>query len=168
MPVNDQEPRYRLAVEDADGNIVDRIGSLFAEGDGTVVLQEGSGSNNEARLESDGTLATPAVNTESIATELEDGSDVSSSRSFDTVYQNSNTYDILVQIRIDGDPMNAFLAVGSSSSLGGGERVDGIGLDIGSSSTYLLTGRVPPGYYYEAVTFGSESITRWDERGLTD
>jgi len=45
--VTDQEPRYRLV--DADGNVV---GSLFAESDGTLKLQEGtSGNDNELGLQ---------------------------------------------------------------------------------------------------------------------
>jgi len=50
--VNDQEPRYRLV--DADGNVV---GSLFAESDGTLKLQEGtSGNDNELALTTEGAL----------------------------------------------------------------------------------------------------------------
>jgi len=50
--VNDQEPRYRLV--DADGNVV---GSLFAESDGTLKLQEGtSGNDNELSLTTQGAL----------------------------------------------------------------------------------------------------------------
>lgn len=56
MPVSDQEPRYRLV--DANDNI---IGSVYAEADGTLKLQEGSGSNNEAAFQPDGTLDVPAV-----------------------------------------------------------------------------------------------------------
>jgi len=51
--VNDQEPRYRLV--DADGNVV---GSLFAESDGTLKLQEGtSGNDNELAFSTQGSLA---------------------------------------------------------------------------------------------------------------
>jgi len=50
--VTDQEPRYRLV--DADGNVV---GSLFAEPDGTLKLQEGtSGNDNELSLTTQGAL----------------------------------------------------------------------------------------------------------------
>jgi len=50
--VNDQEPRYRLV--DADGTVV---GSLFAESDGTLKLQEGtSGNDNELSLTTQGAL----------------------------------------------------------------------------------------------------------------
>jgi len=50
--VTDQEPRYRLV--DADGNVV---GSLFAESDGTLKLQEGtSGNDNELSLTTQGAL----------------------------------------------------------------------------------------------------------------
>jgi len=50
--VNDTEPRYRLV--DANGDVV---GSLFAESDGTVKLQEGtSGNDNELALTTQGTL----------------------------------------------------------------------------------------------------------------
>jgi len=50
--VNDQEPRYRLV--DADGNVV---GSLFAESDGTLKLQEGtSGNDNQVSLTTQGVL----------------------------------------------------------------------------------------------------------------
>jgi len=50
--VTDQEPRYRL--KDADGNVV---GSLFAESDGTLKLQEGtSGNDNELSLTTQGAL----------------------------------------------------------------------------------------------------------------
>jgi len=50
--VTDQEPRYRLV--DPDGNVV---GSLFAESDGTLKLQEGtSGNDNEVSLTTQGAL----------------------------------------------------------------------------------------------------------------
>jgi len=59
--VNDTEPRYRLV--DSNGNVV---GSLFAEADGTLALQEGtSGSDNEITVATDGTFNAPAVSTES-------------------------------------------------------------------------------------------------------
>ena len=61
MPVDDQEPRYRLAIQDVDGNIVDRLGTLYAEPDGTLKIQEGSGSFNEASLNPDGTFSVPTA-----------------------------------------------------------------------------------------------------------
>ena len=61
MPVDDQEPRYRLAIQDVDGNIVDRLGTLYAEADGTLKIQEGSGSFNEASLNPDGTFSVPTA-----------------------------------------------------------------------------------------------------------
>jgi len=55
--VTDQEPRYRLV--DADGNVV---GSLFAEADGTLKLQEGtSGGDNELSLTPQGALEAEQV-----------------------------------------------------------------------------------------------------------
>lgn len=59
--VTDSEPRYRLV--DGNGN---PVGSVYAEPDGTLKLQEGSGSDNEAVLQPDGTLSVPAVNTENV------------------------------------------------------------------------------------------------------
>jgi len=57
--VNDTEPRYRLV--DANGNVV---GSLYAQGDGTLALQEGtSGSDNEITVATDGTFNAPSVST---------------------------------------------------------------------------------------------------------
>jgi len=57
--VNDQEPRYRLV--DANGNVV---GSLFAESDGTLKLQEGtSGNNNELSLTTQGELEVEKLST---------------------------------------------------------------------------------------------------------
>lgn len=50
--VNDQEPRYRLV--DGNGNVV---GTLFAEADGTLKLQEGtSGNDNELSFTTQGAL----------------------------------------------------------------------------------------------------------------
>jgi len=61
--VNDTEPRYRLV--DSNGNVV---GSLFAEADGTLKLQEGtSGSDNEVSVATDGTFNAPAVSTDSLS-----------------------------------------------------------------------------------------------------
>jgi len=57
--VTDSEPRYRLV--DGNGN---PVGSVYAESDGTLKLQEGSGSDNEAVLQPDGTLDVPSVNTD--------------------------------------------------------------------------------------------------------
>jgi len=57
--VSDTEPRYRLV--DANDNVV---GSLYAEADGTLKLQEGtSGSDNEVSVATDGTFNAPAVST---------------------------------------------------------------------------------------------------------
>jgi len=57
--VTDQEPRYRLV--DADGNVV---GSLFAETDGTLKLQEGtSGNDNELSLTTQGALEVEQIET---------------------------------------------------------------------------------------------------------
>ena len=57
--VSDTEPRYRLV--DSNGNIV---GTLFAESDGTLKLQEGtSGSDNEVSVATDGTFTAPTVST---------------------------------------------------------------------------------------------------------
>ena len=73
MPVDDQEPRYRLAIQDVDGNIVDRLGTLYAEPDGTLKIQEGSGSFNEASLNPDGTFSVPTapVNADEVARKQE-------------------------------------------------------------------------------------------------
>ena len=73
MPVDDQEPRYRLAIQDVDGNIVDRLGTLYAESDGTLKIQEGSGSFNEASLNPDGTFSVPTapVNADEVARKQE-------------------------------------------------------------------------------------------------
>ena len=58
--VNDQEPRYRLV--DPDGNVV---GSLFAESDGTLKLQEGtSGNDNELAFGTQGALEVEQLNSE--------------------------------------------------------------------------------------------------------
>jgi hypothetical protein len=55
--VNDTEPRYRLV--DPNGNVV---GSLFAESDGTLKLQEGtSGNDNELSLTTQGALEVEQV-----------------------------------------------------------------------------------------------------------
>lgn len=64
MP-SDTEPRYRLV--DSNGNVV---GSLYAEADGTLKLQEGtSGSDNEVSVATDGTFSAPAVSTEKSVTD---------------------------------------------------------------------------------------------------
>jgi len=61
--VNDTEPRYRLV--DSGGTVV---GSLYAESDGTLKLQEGtSGSDNEVSIATDGTFTAPTVSTGSLA-----------------------------------------------------------------------------------------------------
>jgi len=60
--VTDQEPRYRLV--DADGNVV---GSLFAEADGTLKLQEGtSGDDNELAFGTQGALEVEQVDVASV------------------------------------------------------------------------------------------------------
>jgi len=61
--VNDQEPRYRLV--DADGDVV---GSLFAESDGTLKLQEGtSGNDNELALTKQGAVEVEQVSNGSVS-----------------------------------------------------------------------------------------------------
>jgi len=77
--VTDQEPRYRLV--DADGKVV---GSLFAETDGTLKLQEGtSGNDNELSLTTQGALEveqTSVSGVEQRATEQQVGDDAVLSR----------------------------------------------------------------------------------------
>jgi len=64
--VNDQEPRYRLV--DADGDVV---GSLFAESDGTLKLQEGtSGNDNELALTTQGALEAEQFFSDPVAVRL--------------------------------------------------------------------------------------------------
>jgi len=67
--VSDREPRYRLV--DSNGDVV---GSLHAETDGTLRLQEGtSGNDNEASLQTDGTWDVPAVSTEQATIDGKEG-----------------------------------------------------------------------------------------------
>jgi len=69
--VNDQEPRYRLV--DADGNVV---GSLFAESDGTLKLQEGtSGNDNELSLTTQGALEVEQIGDGTLLAAGFDGTD---------------------------------------------------------------------------------------------
>jgi len=73
--VTDQEPRYRLV--DADGSVV---GSLFAESDGTLKLQEGtSGNENELSFGPQGLLNVQelSVAATSVSTAIADLSSIS-------------------------------------------------------------------------------------------
>jgi len=81
--VTDQEPRYRLV--DADGDVV---GSLFAETDGTLKLQEGtSGNDNELSLTTQGALETEQISIGNHLTRVGGGTVQSISDSSSTVIE---------------------------------------------------------------------------------
>jgi len=120
-------------------------------------------------------LAARSVSTESLSYDMEEGTDVSSSRSFDTVYQNSNDHTIKVAVRAQIDPgsgsqsLTAFIDVAPSSPPGVDDRTDGIQMtNYDDTFQYVLNANVPPGHYYEVKSFKDESIISWIERGLTE
>jgi len=118
--VNDQEPRYRLV--DADGNVV---GSLFAQSDGTLKLQEGtSGNDNELSLTTQGTLDVEQLTAGNVV--LDSGSNVTEIRenvisvganSSEVIFDKTTAVDV-VSGTINGDlASNVEFTFGDGSTL---------------------------------------------------
>jgi hypothetical protein len=159
---SDTEPRYRLV--DANGNVV---GSLFAESDGTLKLQEGtSGNDNELAIDTQGTLKP-----ERLSTNLADGDqDISGNRSFGTTFTNTTGTDILLTVKVsavDGSPLDVQLRT-SGGPVGATDTIDGILYDAApSGAIHFLTARVRDGDDYILESFdGNATINSWVERPL--
>ena len=176
--VSDQEPRYRLV--DANGNIV---GSLYGKADGSIAIQEtASGSDREVALAPDGTFSAPSgdfdsVSTESLATNIEDGTDMSDSRSFGSTYQNNNDYDIIVLAYTEplesGETARLLAYIQeSSSNVTSVANVTDQAFADGDTAIERATVqfRVPAGHHYQLnLGSGSASVGPdiWNERGVT-
>jgi len=151
--VTDQEPRYRLV--DADGNVV---GSLFAESDGTLKLQEGtSGNDNELSLTTQG-----ALNVEQFSRGIVWKS---VNKSVDTVYTAGDT-DRFVSIKFEFDSTNRTAARLVADVNGGPEKVaDEVTKDSPNpNDTFTLSGPIPAGVDYELRNSGDTiTVVDWDE-----
>lgn len=112
------------------------------------------------------------ISTDQMATELEDGSDVSGSRSFGTEYQNTNNYDLFVIVLVSvsaTDNINLDLRASATSGTTTTESLDVYRNDDPPSGLEVsVAGRVPAGYYYTVEEFDNNgSIQTWMERGFT-
>jgi len=107
--------------------------------------------------------------------EINTSSDLSSSRSLNTEYQNTNDHTLLVTVQCEHNPSsgtdvnyNARLGVSPSSGIGSIDEIDEV-ISYGPDGGRLRqkqTALVPPTYYYELRSFGSESLTGWFERPM--
>jgi len=143
-----------------------------------------AGSNQVGTIGSSGSLvdveaediSAVSVDTDQLTTKLQNANDVSGSRSFDTEFQNSNNYDIILEVTVEHNPsggtdtdLNCILRYGSSSGLSSGDRSQYC-IDKGVDGGFVrktFVAIIPKDYYYEVESFGSESIQFWHERGFT-
>ena len=117
-----------------------------------------------------------SVNTGSLSTNLESGSDLSSDRSYGTTYQNTEDHDMLVYVRSAnlsaGESTEQFFQVGPTSALN--DPQDTVERPLADGDTAIdrvaRSMIVPEGHYYRVIDsgdLGDEDITQWTERGLT-
>jgi len=110
----------------------------------------------------------------SIATELEDGTDKTSSRSLGTTYQNTKSHDIIVVIRSEqhgsGETgkLPSFVSEGSNPIAVSTASNRGI---ANGDTTYIrvkVAFKVPSGYYYEVSDSLATGVgvSTWYERGV--
>jgi len=149
----------------------------------------GSASADASTSDDDGNVGRPSdrydgffdgvdansVSTGQLSYNVEDGADISATRSTDTEYQNTNDYTLWVIATLEHNPssgtdtnLNAELRMSSTSGLDGTTKVDRAaqtGVD-GGEATDTVKFPVPPGHYYEVKSFGDETIEVWYERGL--
>ena len=178
--------RYALVDFDASGD-VETVYGEFTVNDATdnplLDAVEGSAIEMGDQL---GTETDPIPNQshfESLSTErasiaelqqieIEDGENLADSRSFDTTYQNSNDYAILLTIRIEtntqGDSHRGSIRMGQSSNPGSLDTVDEIRIDdISAYVSSTLKCIVPPDYYFRFEDpVGDQTLEIWTERGF--
>ena len=138
---------------------------------------EGAQGNFSQGVSVDGALEADAVSAESLSTELDDGSDVTSSRSFDTIYENTQGHDIQVFLfsgeigsgeiaDIRAQVAETPSAVDNLRSWVAREQADG---DT-AKNRVATRFRVPDGYHYRVENRGDlndDDVTIWSERGVT-
>lgn len=163
-----QEPRIQLG---QDYEIDD-------ENDDLVIRHENEGDILRYNPANGFTLLQQIQNVPSIATgeldhALQDGSDLSGSRSFDTEEENTTGHVLLVvvQLRVQssGDGFDVALEVSNTSGFSfGSDAVDYVKEDADNANArFTLQAIVPNGAFYEANAFADNDATieSWFERG---
>jgi len=123
----------------------------------------------------------PSVTAESVAVTgstdlpLSDGSDLTSNRSLDTVYQNTTGEMIYVYVRLDvsadGTQVGAHAgtAANSGETVSVGNRMHTVDQTLDSGDLYSLQLWVPDGNYYQVNQFsggGNVTAGKWSERQM--
>ncbi|AFH22626.1 hypothetical protein OSG_eHP31_00070 [environmental Halophage eHP-31] len=111
-----------------------------------------------------------SVDTDELSSNIETGSDVSGSRSFDTDYQNNSGRLRSISVRLkngsgSSGTIDARLIVGDSSS--SKEHRDNFKATVENGNGASLRAIVPDGYHYEVESFGVEDIVNWMEADWT-
>lgn len=108
------------------------------------------------------------VNTDQLKHGIEGTSSIDSSRSFDTVYQNTSGRNMLLVVVVENASgsagnLDVIIEVGSSSSPSA--RQDVAKIDVANGNKIALKAIVPDQNYYQVRAFGVGSILRWYEHG---
>jgi len=124
-----------------------------------------------------GTLTANSVNTGSLATNYEDGSEEVANRSFGQTYQNQNDYDIrvfIISTQLAGGETGVLDVYVEESSFSTGQNINRLDRSQADGDTAINRGivsfKVPSGYHYlvdNSGDIGSADIANWDERGVT-
>jgi hypothetical protein len=162
MPPSDQEPRYRLV--DSNGNVV---GALWGDGNGNVKIADET--DTQTTFGPDG-ISTPALEADELSYNITDNTEVTSSRSLNTEFQNTDSTNrvVTVGMSIDGsssvESLNARLLVGNSPGLDGGDFRDQFQVyNYDDEYFYTFTAVVPVGAYYKLETFLDGRLVNWKE-----
>jgi hypothetical protein len=107
-----------------------------------------------------------SLSADELAHNLEDGSDLSGSRSFNTEYQNTSgqtlRLTIIINVSAAGDTFAAALESSNSSPVDFADQQDFARRNADTDSDrYVATAVIPDGAYYKFES----SIERWFERG---
>jgi len=136
------------------------------------VIEENQAGDIVANLDvvNAGSVSATSIDTDALGHGMEDLTDVTGSRSFDTEYQNTDSTNRLVSVRakIDGSTsaqtMNFTLGYSNTSGIVSVDRQE---QDVINSydSVYktALTIIVPPGGYYKCESFADETLDDWRE-----
>lgn len=154
------EPNYRLT--NAEGQVVGEIG---VDGNGNPVVSNPGGGSVTV---TDSGIETPSVSTENLQHTAETPQNESSNRNFDTWYQNTTNYSLMVYVTVDTpDGSNPDFRLNVNSSQVTSElstfRLDGVTSGVQRN---FVQGLVPPGDYYQIQDFGGGSIRTWKEQRI--
>jgi len=146
----------------------------FQIDNGDPVLVDPQNSNEiVARYDrSEGSWVIDTLEAGELSSDIENPNEVTSSRSFNTVYQNTTNHLLIVSVVLESDGTQDIIAglrTGSDSSLGLNYEIDRVRVDAEDISSFTdpsLRCIVEAGDYYRVAQLGSSTIRNWYERGM--